>query len=106
MDAQTAQAILDEEHRRGLTEFAAAEDLPALEAAETSMLGRRSRFQEVQRALGSMPPEDRRDVGRRTNEVRDALRAALDERRAALGAERENVLLESDADDVSLPRGR
>ena len=45
MDAQTAQIILDEEHRRGLAEFDAAAGLDALEAAETSVLGRRSRFQ-------------------------------------------------------------
>jgi phenylalanyl-tRNA synthetase alpha chain len=106
MDAETAQTVLDEEHRRGLAEFDAAEDLTALEAAETSILGRRSRFQEVQGALGSMPPEDRRDVGRRTNEVRDALRAALERRRTALEGEREDALLESDGVDVTLPGRR
>ena len=106
MDADEARSILDQEERRGLDELAAAADLSALEAAETSVLGRRSRFQEVQRSLGALAPDDRKEVGRRTNEVRDALRAAVAERRAALEAAREDVLLEADAVDVTLPGRR
>jgi phenylalanyl-tRNA synthetase alpha chain len=106
VDADEARSILDREERRGLDELAAAVDLSALEAAETSVLGRRSRFQEVQRALGALAPDDRKEVGRRTNEVRDALRAAVAERRAALEAAREDVLLEADAVDVTLPGRR
>ena len=106
MDADEARSILDQEERRGLDELVAAADLSALEAAETSVLGRRSRFQEVQRSLGALAPDDRKEVGRRTNEVRDALRAAVAERRAALEAAREDVLLEADAVDVTLPGRR
>jgi phenylalanyl-tRNA synthetase alpha chain len=106
VDADEARSILDQEERRGLDELAAAADLSALEAAETSVLGRRSRFQEVQRSLGALAPDDRKEVGRRTNEVRDALRAAVAERRAALEAAREDVLLEADAVDVTLPGRR
>jgi phenylalanyl-tRNA synthetase alpha chain len=106
VDADEARSILDQEERRGLDELAAAADLSALEAAETSVLGRRSRFQEVQRSLGALAPDDRKEVGRRTNEVREALRAAVAERRAALEAAREDVLLEADAVDVTLPGRR
>jgi phenylalanyl-tRNA synthetase alpha chain len=106
VDADSARSILDEEERRGLAELSAAADLSALEAAETSVLGRRSRFQEVQRSLGSLEPGDRKEVGRRTNEVRDALRAAVAERRAALEAAREDALLEGDGVDVTLPGRR
>jgi phenylalanyl-tRNA synthetase alpha chain len=106
VDADTARSILDEEERRGLADVSAAADLRALEAAETSVLGRRSRFQEVQRSLGSLGPEDRRDVGRRTNEVREALRAAVAERRAALETAREDELLLADSVDVTLPGRR
>jgi phenylalanyl-tRNA synthetase alpha chain len=106
VDADEARSILDQEERRGLDELAAAADLSALETAETSVLGRRSRFQEVQRALGALAPDDRKEVGRRTNEVRDALRAAVAERRATLEAAREDVLLEADAVDVTLPGRR
>jgi phenylalanyl-tRNA synthetase alpha chain len=106
VDADEARSILDQEERRGLDELTAAADLSALELAETSVLGRRSRFQEVQRSLGALAPDDRKEVGRRTNEVRDALRAAVAERRAALEAAREDVLLEADAVDVTLPGRR
>jgi phenylalanyl-tRNA synthetase alpha chain len=106
VDADEARSILDQEERRGLDELTAAADLSALEVAETSVLGRRSRFQEVQRSLGALAPDDRKEVGRRTNEVRDALRAAVAERRAALEAAREDLLLEADAVDVTLPGRR
>jgi len=104
--ADTARSILDEEERRGLAEIAGASDLASLEAAETSTLGRRSRFQEVQRSLGTMGPVERRGIGKRTNEVRDGLRSAIAERRALLETEREDALLRADAVDVTLPGRR
>jgi len=106
VDTETARRTLEDEQRRGLAEIAAAPDLAALDAAEASVFGRRSGFQDVQRSLGGMPEEDRRDVGRRTNEVRDGLRAALAARREELETEREGALLEADRIDVTLPGRR
>jgi phenylalanyl-tRNA synthetase alpha chain len=103
VDADTAHRTLEEEERRGLAEIAATVDPAALEAAETSLFGRKSAFQEVQRSLGAFPDEERRGIGRRTNEVRDALRAAIATRREALEGEREQALLEADRIDVTLP---
>jgi phenylalanyl-tRNA synthetase alpha chain len=103
MDATGALATLEAERERGLASIADAADTDALEAARTSVLGRRSRFTEVQRSLGSLPVEDRRHVGMVANEVRDALHAALEARRAELARLRESALVASDAVDMSLP---
>ena len=46
----------------------------------TAVMGRKSRFGELQRSLGSMAEEDRRAVGAVANEVREALQAAAAER--------------------------
>lgn len=105
LDAADALRILDRELDRGrsLIGEAGAADLDAVEAA---LLGRRSPFSGVQRDLGAMSEEDRRAVGRRTNEVRDALRGLILERREALEVEREMTLLAADRMDVTLPGRR
>src|SRR5436190_22825014 len=103
MDAAEALRILEEQLERGLAAFAAAETLEELERAHTEVLGRKSTWSEVQRGLGSLPAEDRRDVGRRVNEVKSSLDAVHVERRAALQERAEESLLDADAVDVTLP---
>ena len=73
MDAQEALRTLEEELERGLAALAAAQTLDELEQAHTSVLGRRSRWSEVQRSVGSLDSEDRKTVGRRANDVLDRL---------------------------------
>lgn len=103
--AEKALRMLEGELKRGLALIGDAEDLRQLEDDETSMLGRKSALASIQRGLGSLEPEDRRRVGQRTNEVWEALRSAVAERRAALEARSEAELLEADRVDVTLPGG-
>jgi phenylalanyl-tRNA synthetase alpha chain len=103
---QDAERTLDAELRRGLVLFAAATSLEALEEAETSVLGRKAPLAGIQRSLGGLPDDRRRDVGRRTNEVREALRAAVADRRGALEADRDASLARGDRIDVTLPGRR
>src|SRR6266542_5270072 len=105
-DASDALRILDAELERGLTLIAQASTLEALEQANRAVLGRKAAFSGVQRSLGAYPDEDRRRVGQRTNEVRDALQAALAERREQLQSEMERMLLGADRIDVTLPGRR
>jgi phenylalanyl-tRNA synthetase alpha chain len=106
MDPQDARRILEEERDRGREAVVAATSLEDLEAAEVSVLGRRSRFKDVQKALGSFGHDDRRDLGMLANEVREGLRAAFQERRAALDEAAEGSLVESDRVDLTLPGRR
>ena len=98
--------MLEHELERGLSLLAAASSVVGLEDAEVTLLGRKSPFSAVQRGLGSLPDDDRKRVGRRTNEVREALRAALAARRVELEAERDRSILEQDRVDVTLPGRR
>jgi phenylalanyl-tRNA synthetase alpha chain len=106
--AEASLLSLDRELERGLSAVAAASDLRTLEEAEIALLGRKSPFSAVQRALGTLPERDRKTVGQRTNEVREALRAALARRRADLEDQRDRAILEEDRIDVTLlgRRGR
>jgi phenylalanyl-tRNA synthetase alpha chain len=106
MDAAQALATLDAERQRGLDAIASATTVDDLEAARVAVLGRRSAFTQVQRSLGGLPPKDKPVVGQRANEVREALNAAIDARRADLASAAEGRLLEADDVDMTLPGRR
>jgi phenylalanyl-tRNA synthetase alpha chain len=106
MDADEMLRILEAELDRGRLAFENAATLDALEAAETSVLGRKAPFGSVQRSLGSLDEEARREVGRRANEVREGLRDALSARREKLLEAAEADLLRADRLDLSLPGRR
>ncbi|MEO8561258.1 MAG: phenylalanine--tRNA ligase subunit alpha [bacterium] len=70
---------------RGVDALSSAANAEALEAARIQFLGdRRGELLALQKALGTLPPESRRDAGRAFNEVKTRLTAALDEQRGAL----------------------
>lgn len=105
-DPDVLLQTLERELERGSSLIAAASTLEALEEAEVAVLGRRSPFSAVQRGLGGLPEEDRKRVGQRTNDVREALEAFLAGRRRELEAERDTDILERDRIDVTLPGRR
>ncbi|HZP90171.1 MAG TPA: phenylalanine--tRNA ligase subunit alpha [Actinomycetota bacterium] len=106
MEPDEALRVLETERSRGPAAIAAAGSLEELEAVKVALLGRRAPFTEVQRSLGSFGEEDRRRIGRVANEVRSALQAALEDRRAELRRLEEDRLLRADAVDVTLPGRR
>ncbi len=106
MDPDEALRILDQELARGLALVAQAETLVALDGAETAVFGRKAPFSAVQRSLRDLSESDRRRVGQRTNEVRQTLREAIEERRRGVEANREGILLEQDRIDITLPGRR
>ena len=69
----------------------------------TRVLGRKAPFSEVQRSLGGLPHEQRRELGAAANEVRTALQAAFAARREVLDAAAEDALLAADRVDLTLP---
>jgi phenylalanyl-tRNA synthetase alpha chain len=101
-----ALQILDQELQNGLSAIRAARSLDELDAAQVASIGRKSRYSEVQRSLGKMPDDARKVVGKRANEVRAEIEAALAEVGLALEERAEAELLEADRVDVSLPGRR
>jgi phenylalanyl-tRNA synthetase alpha chain len=106
MDPTDARRILDTERVRGLDLFAAAATLEDLEAAKVAVLGRKAPWSEVQRSLGGLDPDARRELGRLSNEVKATLETALEERRSALEGSAEDELLLGDRVDITLPGRR
>ncbi len=91
--------LLDEAQR----EVAASGDLAALEETRVRWLGRKGALTEQLKALGTLPPAERRDAGQRINAAKDALQSALEERRAALERAEDERRLASGRIDVTLP---
>src|SRR3954467_2920074 len=103
MDAPELLRALDEEYARGRAALAAATTLDELDAAQVTVLGRKSAFGQLQRALGTLPDGDRRGAGGKVNASRWDLVATLDGRRAELGAAAEMAQLAADGIDITLP---
>jgi len=97
---------LDHERERGLRAFSEASTMAELDAALVAILGRKAPFSEVQRALGSLEPDQRKQLGQAVNETRSALQQAADARRAELEGVLEDALLVADRVDLSLPGRR
>ncbi|PKN78538.1 MAG: phenylalanine--tRNA ligase subunit alpha [Chloroflexi bacterium HGW-Chloroflexi-9] len=88
--------------REGLEALAGTSDEAALDAWRVRVLGKSGTLTGVLRGLGELPPEDRKVLGAAANLAKNALEAALEERREAL---RRAALasVEADAIDVTLP---
>jgi phenylalanyl-tRNA synthetase alpha chain len=74
-----------------------------LEEARVALLGRNSELTQQLRGIATLPPEQRGPVGKRLNEVRQAIEAAFAEREAAVAARELAEQLERERVDVTLP---
>jgi phenylalanyl-tRNA synthetase alpha chain len=83
--------------------LAAATSLDELATVRSAHMGRRSALAALQRTLGRLPPEARRQLGAAINTARSELADAEAARRAILEAERDRVVLTREAVDVTLP---
>jgi phenylalanyl-tRNA synthetase alpha chain len=93
------EALRDE----ALAAIAAAGDVPALEAIELDVLGRKGRLTTILRGIGGLPAEDRPRVGAVANVVREAIEAALAERGTLLRGSALETRLRAEAIDVTTP---
>ena len=85
---------------RGAAAFAAAADADALEAARIQFLGdKRGELLALQKGLGMLALESRRDAGRAFNDAKSALAAAFDQRRHTLS----QATATSPALDLTMP---
>ena len=103
MEPTEARRTLEAERERGLALIVAAESLEALEAARVSVIGKKAAYTAVQKGLGALSPEARRELGGLANAFRDVIEAALAARRDALEGASDAGLLASDALDMTLP---
>lgn len=81
----------------------AANDLAELDKVRVQYLGKKGELTIQVQNLGKLPAEERRDAGKVINDAKQAVQAAIEQRRSFLQVELLNSKLSSEAIDVSLP---
>ena len=93
------QQILDQ----ALQQFAAISDEAELEQAKARFLGKEGSLTGLLKGLGKLSAEERPAAGARINQVKQAIEAALQQRREALQQNKLAQQLAAEALDVTLP---
>lgn len=91
---------LDAQRDELLARVGAFTSLEELHEAEPTLTGKRSIFSTLQRSLGALAPEERKDAGARLQEARRVVEEALEARRAALRVAERRATLEADRLDL------
>jgi len=102
---------LEQTEGQALAELEKVQDEESLERWRVSHLGRSSALMHTFDQLGSLPREERPQIGRQANQIKNKLESALEEKRQALHEVQIRRALETERIDVtlpgrSLPRGR
>ena len=85
------------------TAFAAADSPAELENAKALFLGKQGAVTEQMKALASLPPEQKKQQGAQINVLKQAIEAALNQRRQALSEATLQARLGAEKLDVTLP---
>lgn len=97
---------LDRLRSDAVAAIASATDLDALKEARLAHAGDRSPLTLVNRAIGTLPPSERKEFGQQVGAARRAVAEALAARQEVLEAERDTRVLVEEAVDVTLPWDR
>jgi phenylalanyl-tRNA synthetase alpha chain len=84
-------------------EIAQSQSIDQLEQVRVRLLGKKGEITALLKSLGEMAPDVRKAAGAKINEAKEAIVKALDERRAALEADKLAQQLASETIDVTLP---
>lgn len=94
---------LDRLQQQALAAIADADDVAALDDVRVRFTGRRSDLVAIQKTMGSLSPDDRKELGLGLNAFKQAFEAAYDARHAELAATALEAQIESERLDLTLP---
>ena len=103
MDLSDLTRDLESLRDEALGAIAASQDVPALEAIELDVLGKKGRLTGILRGIGALPGEDRPRVGAVANDVRTTIEAALAEHGTILRGSALTERLAAERVDVTTP---
>ena len=94
---------IDQLKSEALAAVAAADSTADLEEVRVRYLGRSAGITEIKKSIGSLPPEDRKEVGRSANLASREIEENMEARRAVIALAEQKSRLEAEAVDVTLP---
>jgi phenylalanyl-tRNA synthetase alpha chain len=103
---EDVRAQLESARGEGLAAIEAATDPTALEEARVRALGRKAPLSRARAALGGLPEEDRRSIGRLANDVQQELEGALKAKTQTFHAQERTRRWDRERLDVTLPGAR
>lgn len=86
-----------------LDRIATAADTESLEGIRIEVVGKSGTLTSYLRSMGQVPKEERAEVGKTVNAVRNEVEAALESKKAALSATELEAKMAADAVDITLP---
>ena len=86
-----------------LAAVAAADSTADLEEVRVRYLGRSAEITEIKKSIGSLPPEDRKEVGRAANLASREIEENMEAQRAVIALAEQESRLQAEAVDVTLP---
>ena len=81
-------------------------DESSINNTKSKYLGKKSSFSEVMASMSSLSPEEKKNVGLVSNEVREEIQSALNNRLSDIKKEELNKRLEKDKIDITLPSNK
>ena len=94
---------LESIEQKALAAFEAAKESAELEALRVKFLGKKGELTAVLKMMGSLSPEERPIMGQKANQVRAAIEASLEKKKAALASAALDAKLRAEALDVTMP---
>lgn len=94
---------IQELESEALSAVAEAGSTEELEKVRVKFLGRSAELTEIKKSIGTLSPEERKEVGRMANLASRNVEASLESRSAELGAAEREARLREEAVDVTLP---
>ena len=94
---------LTEQTEHALSQVAAAATLEVLDALRVSLLGKSGLITEQLKALGKLPPDERKTHGERVNRAKETILAAIAARKEVLEAAALQQRLSSERVDITMP---
>jgi phenylalanyl-tRNA synthetase alpha chain len=99
----TVSERIEKLRSEALSAVALGDSTAALEDVRVRYLGRSAELTEIKKSIGSLAPDERKDVGRSSNLASREIEAALDTRLGEVSAREQEERLREEAVDITLP---
>src|ERR687890_861233 len=99
----TVSERIEKLRSEALSAVASGESTAALEDVRVRYLGRSAELTEIKKSIGSLAPDERKDVGRSSNLASREIEAALGSRLGEVSAREREERLREEAVDITLP---
>src|SRR5919202_3024867 len=99
----TVRERIEQLRSEALSAVAAGDSTAALEEVRVRFLGRSAELTEIKKSIGTLSPEERKEVGRSSNFASREIEAALASRTEEVASREREERLREEAVDVTLP---